>query len=74
MIRSITRALRRRRLGEHGVQRRDDRHGQARQQRHDVAAGLAAENAEFVLQGDDVEPAGVQELGGARHSPRCCRP
>ena len=45
------------------MQRRDDRHGQARQQRHDVLAGLAAENAEFVLQRHDLEPAAVQEIG-----------
>ena len=38
------------------------------------AAGFAAENSEFVLQADDVEPAGVQERRGARHSPRCCHP
>ena len=31
-------ALRRARLREHRVQRRDDRHGQAREQRHDVTA------------------------------------
>ena len=56
-------ALRRRRLGQNGVKRRDDRHGQPREQRHDVAAGLAAENAEFMLQADDVELTGIQEVG-----------
>ena len=60
-----TLALRRRRLRQHGVQRGDDRHGQPREQRQDVAAGLAAEDAEFVLQRDDVELPGVQEVGGA---------
>ena len=59
------RALSRRRLGQHGVQRRDDRHGQARQQRQDMGAGFAAENAELVLQTDDVEPAGVEKLRGS---------
>ena len=43
-------ALRRGRLGQNGVKRRDDRHGQAREQRHDVAAGFAAEDAEFMLE------------------------
>ena len=60
------RALRRRRLGQHGVERRHHRHGEARQQRQDVGAGFAAENSEFVLQADDVEPAAVQEIRGAR--------
>ena len=59
------RALRRRRLGQHGVQRRHHRHGEARQQHEDVGTGLAAENSEFVLQTNDVEPAGVQEVGRA---------
>ena len=66
-------ALRRRRLGQDGVQRRDDRHGQPRQQRQDVAAGLAAEDAELVLQRDDVELAGVQEVGRRARSPRAGR-
>ena len=48
-------------LFQHGVQCRDDRHGKARQQLEDVGAGFAAENPEFVLQADDVEPAGVQK-------------
>ena len=58
-------ALHRRRLGQNGVQRRDDRHGQPRQQRHDVAARFAAENAEFMLQADDFELAGIEEVGRA---------
>ena len=59
------RALDRGRLGQHGVQRRHHRHGEARQQRQDVGAGFAAENSEFVLQAHGVEPAGVQEICGA---------
>ena len=59
------RALRRRRRGQHRMQRRDDRHGQARQQLQDMGPGVAAENSEFVLQTDDVEPAGVEKRGGA---------
>ena len=58
------RALRRRRRGQHRVQRRDDRHGQARQQFQDMGPGFAAENSEFVLQTDDVEPAGVEKRRG----------
>ena len=64
-IRSQDAALRRCRLGKNRVKRRDDRHGQPREQRQDVAAGFAAENAEFVLQGNDVELAGIQEVGRA---------
>ena len=59
------RALDRARAGQHRVQCRDDRHGQACQQFEDVGAGIAAENPEFVLQADDVEPAGVQRSRGA---------
>ena len=55
--------LHRCRLGQNGVKRRDDRHGQAREQRQDVAAGFAAENAEFMLQRDDVELPCIQEVG-----------
>src|SRR5437868_8399513 len=33
---------------QNGVKRRDDRHGQAREQRHDVTAGFTAENAKFM--------------------------
>ena len=56
-------ALRRGRLGQDGVQRRDDRHGQPRQQRHDVAARFATEDAEFMLETDDFELARIQEIG-----------
>ena len=48
-------ALRRCRLLQNRVQRRDDRHGQPREQSCDVAAGLAAEDAELVLQAGDLE-------------------
>lgn len=51
-----------RRLGQDRVQRGDDRHGQPREQRHDVAAGLTAEDAEFMLQ-RDVELAGIEGIG-----------
>ena len=45
------------------MERRDDRHGQPREQRHDVVAGFTAENTEFMLEGNDFELAGVQEVG-----------
>ena len=32
----------------------------------DMGAGVAAENAEFMLEGNDVELARVQNVGGAR--------
>ena len=47
------------------MQRRDDRHGQPRKQRHDVAAGFTAENTEFMLEGNGVEPARIQKAGRA---------
>jgi hypothetical protein len=55
------RSLSRRRRGQHRVQCRDDRHGQTRQQFQDMRPGFATENSEFVLQTDDVEPAGVEK-------------
>ena len=55
-------ALRGGRICQHGVERRHDRHGEARQQFEDVAAGFATENSEFVLQAYGVEPAGIQEV------------
>ena len=58
-------ALLRRRLREHRVKRRDDRHFEAREELDDIAAGLAAENSVFVLKADDVEARSVQEFGGA---------
>ena len=63
MIRSSTLRCAGCRACENRVQRRDDRHGQPRQQRHDVAAGLAAEYAELMLQRYDVVMAGIQEVG-----------
>ena len=53
------------RLGQHRVQRRDDRHAEPRKQLEDVSAGFAAEDSEFVLQANDVKAAGVQEGRGA---------
>ena len=43
---------------------RDDRHGQPRQQGHDVTTRGAAEDAELVLKRDGLEPARIQEHGG----------
>ena len=57
-------ALGRRRLGQHRVKCRDDRHFEARQELDDIAAGLAAEDSVLVLKADDVEARRVQELGG----------
>jgi hypothetical protein len=48
------------------MQRRDDRHRQPGQQAHDMASGGTAEDAEFMLERDRVEPIRVQEIGGAR--------
>ena len=45
-----TLALHRSGFGKNRVQRRDDRHAQSRQQRQDVIARVAAENAELMLQ------------------------
>ena len=54
-------AVCRRWLGKDRMQRRDDRHGQPGKQRHDVAASFTAENPKFMLEGNGVEPACVQE-------------
>ncbi len=48
------------------MKRRDERHIQPRQQRHDVMSGLSAEDAELVLQARDLELPGVQEVSGPR--------
>ena len=61
-MRSHYRALSRGRPRQHRVQRRHDRHGEARQQLEDVDAGFAAKNSELVLQAGDVEVAGVQKV------------
>ena len=50
-------------IAEHGVQRGDDRHPQVAQQPHDVAAGRAAEDAELVLEADDVGIGEIEEVG-----------
>ena len=49
-------------LAEDGVQRRHDRHAQLAQQREDVAARLAAEDAVLVLHAHDVDGVDVQEV------------
>ena len=51
------------RLGEHGVQGRDDRHAQPAQGRQQVAAGGTAVDAVLVLEADEVHLAHVEELG-----------
>ena len=53
-------------VGQDRVQRRHDRHAQLAQQRQQVTAGLAAEDAVLVLHGDDVDGVDVQEVGRAR--------
>ena len=53
-------------LTQNGMQRGDDRHSQFAQERQNVAAGRSAENAELVLQADNVDIADVQEIGGAQ--------
>ena len=66
-------ALDGRRLGEHRVKCRDDRHFEARQELDDIAAGLAAENSVFVLKGDNVEVAHCSEIRPPEHSRRSFR-
>ena len=51
------------RIGEHRVQRGDDRHPQVAQQPDDVAAGRAAEDAVFVLEADDIGVGEIEEIG-----------
>ena len=53
-------------LAQNGMQRRDHRHSQFAQERQDVTAGRPAENAELVLQADDVHVADVEEVRGAQ--------
>ena len=55
--------LHRRWPGKNRMKRRDDRHGQPRQQGHDVTTCGAAEDAELVLKRDGLEPARIQEHG-----------
>ena len=54
------------RLAQNGVQRGDDGHSQFAQQRQNVTAGGPAENAELVLQADDVHVADVEKIRGAQ--------
>ena len=54
------------RLAQNGMQRCDDGHSQFAQERQDVTAGRPAENAELVLQADDVHVADVEEVRGAQ--------
>jgi hypothetical protein len=57
-------ALRQAGLAQDRVQRRHDRHAQLAQEGDQVAAGLAAEDAELVLHRDDVDAVDVQVVGG----------
>ncbi len=57
-------SLRRVRIGEDGVQRRDDRHAQLTQEREDRLTRLAAEDAVLVLQRDGVHHRHIEEVHG----------
>jgi hypothetical protein len=50
------------RLTQNGMKRSDNGHSQFAQECQDMAASLPAENAEFVLQADDVHVADVEEV------------
>ena len=63
---SITRRWSALRLLQNGMKRGDDGHPQFAQERQDVAAGRPAENAELVLQADDVHVADIEEVRGAQ--------
>ena len=54
------------RFTQDSVKRGDNRHSQFAQKRQNVTAGGPAENAEFVLQTDDVHVADVEEVRGAQ--------
>ncbi len=54
------------RVGKHRMQRRHDRHVQPRQQRQDVRTGVAAKDAELVLQRYDIEVARIEDVSGVR--------
>ena len=58
-------ALHRCRFGKNSVKSSDDGNGQARQQRQDIVTGFATEDAEFMLQADDVELSAIEEVGCA---------
>jgi len=51
-------------LTQNGMQRGDNRHSQFTQQSQDVPTCGPTENAEFVLQADDVDIADVEEVRG----------
>ena len=53
------------RSGQHGVQRRHDRHPQLAQQGEEVGASLAAEDPVLVLNGEHIHLIDVQEVGRA---------
>ena len=53
------------RLTQNGMKRRDNRHPQFAQECQDVTAGGSAEDAELVLQADDVHVADVEKVRGA---------
>ena len=50
------------RLPQNGMKRSDNGHSQFAQECQDMAAGRPAENAELVLQADDVHVADVEEV------------
>ncbi len=54
------------RLTQNGVERRDNGHPQFAQERQNVTAGGSAENAELMLQADDVYVADVEEVRGTQ--------
>ena len=54
------------RLAQNGMKRGDNGHSQFAQERQNVTAGRPAENAELVLQADDVHVADVEEVRGAQ--------
>jgi hypothetical protein len=57
-------ALSQRRRRQHGMQGRHDRHGEPFQELDYVSAGLTTENPVLMLEGNDIEPRGVQEIRG----------
>src|SRR5579864_4286903 len=54
------------RFTQDGMQRGDNRHSQSVQECQNMGAGGPTENAEFVLQADDVNVADVEEVRGAQ--------
>jgi hypothetical protein len=49
-------------IAQNGMEGRDNRHSQLAQERQNVTTGGSAENAEFVLQADEIDVADVQEI------------